>query len=422
MSNKRPKIVVVGGGFAGIVFCKQMSNKECDILLIDQYNHHQFQPLFYQVACSMLEPTSISFPFRQIFRKSKNMKYHMAKLEKVFPDQNYIETNIGNFSYDYLVVSMGCKTNFFGNKLMEEHALTLKSTHDSINVRNHILSNFEKVITLPVEEQEPYLNMVIVGAGPTGVELAGSFAEMKNTILPKDYTHYDFSKLKIYLVENSPHTLNAMSDNARSASENYLKELGVIIKTSVAVDSYDGNTCVLGNGEVIPTKNFIWSAGVIANEVTGLDNAEKKRGNRIYVDDYNRVKGYDNVFAVGDISYMDTDPNYKNSHPQLANVAINQAKNLSKNLLTSWDGKSWKEFRYKDLGSMATVGKNKAVVDLPKFKFKGFFAWMVWMFLHLMLILNVRNRIIILINWAVSYFTSGNSSLRIILNAKDDKK
>lgn len=420
MSSTSKKIILVGGGFAGMQFAKSLRNKEHQILLIDRQNHHQFQPLFYQVAGSMLEPSSISFPFRRVFQGTRNMEYRMTSLEKILPEEKAIITDSGRYEYDYLVLATGATTNFFGNKSIEKHALGLKTTQQAIKIRNHILTNFERVITKKQSEQEPFLNIVIVGAGPTGVELSGAFAEMRAKILPKDFTFYDFSKLRIILIEGSPNTLNAMSEKAQTASRTYLEKLGVEIKTETIVNNYDGINLTLNTGEIIQTKNLIWAAGVIANPIHGLDAAEFTRGNRIVVDRKNRVNGYDLIFALGDLAYMET-PIYPKGHPQVANVAINQGKNLAKNILSQKPIETWKEFEYKDLGSMATIGKNKAVVDLPRFKFKGWFAWVVWMFLHLMLILTVRNKLIILINWAWNYL-SKDSTLRIILSNPKKKK
>ena len=420
MSEKRKKIILVGGGFAGMEFAKKMRNSDFDILLIDKQNHHQFQPLFYQVACSMLEPASIIFPFRRMFQGFKNMKYRMATVLEVNDNEKFIVTDVGNFDYDYLILAQGCKTNFFGNEEIEKHALTLKSTQEAIEIRNHILSNFEAVLAVEGKERDEYLNIVIVGAGPTGVELAGAFAEMKNKILPKDYTFFDFSKLNIILLEGSPNTLNPMSENARKASRTYLENMGVIVRTETVVKHFDGHEVTLKSGEKIPSRNVIWAAGVTGNKIEGLDKATTIKANRLKVNRFNIIVGYDSIFALGDIAYMET-PLYPNGHPQVANVAVNQAKNLAKNLLSEKPISNWKEYEYKDLGSMATIGKNKAVVDLPRLKFKGWFAWVVWMFLHLMLILTVRNKLIILINWAWQYFSS-DSSLRVILGNSSKKK
>lgn len=415
----RKKIVVIGGGFAGLQFVRNVDTRLFEILLIDQYNHHQFQPLFYQVATSRLEPSSISFPFRKVLQRKKNVQIRMAFVSGVDTSQKIVQTNAGSFPYDYLVVATGCNTNFFGNEELAQHALTLKSTYEAIIIRNQILSSFEKMLSLPVGEREPYLNIVIAGAGPTGVELAGAFAEMKKQILPKDYPDVDFSGLNIILVEGSPNTLNSMSKESQKASRTYLEEMGVRVMTEIQLKRYDGNDAALSNGVVIPCKSLIWAAGVTGNAIPGIADTLLRRGNRYIVDRQNKIKELDRVYAIGDIAYMET-PLYPNGHPQLANVAINQAKNLAKNLKSELLGKKQIDFEYKDLGSMATVGKHKAVVDLPFFKFKGYLAWMIWMFLHLMLILSVKNKLIIFINWAWAYFTK-DTSLRLILS-KPEKK
>ncbi len=414
----RKKIVIVGGGFAGVEFAKKLSNKkQYEILLLDKQNHHMFQPLFYQVACSMLDVTSIVFPFRKIFQGTKNMKFRMAEVQSVDADAKKVVTNIGEFEYDYLVLGYGCKTNFFGNKNLEKYALTLKSTEEATQMHYHILNNFELALNAKTdEERDKHLNIVIVGAGPTGVELAGALAEMRNKILPKDYTFFDFSKLKIHLVEGGAEVLAPMSANAHKRSRKYLEDLGIIVRTGMLVSDYDGNIATLSNGEKIPTYNLIWSAGVVANKINGLDKAEIMRGGRFKVNRFNKINGYDSIFAVGDIAYMETEK-YPNGHPQVANVAKNQGKLLAKNFLKNDTFDNWTAYEYKDLGSMATIGKNKAVVDLPRWKFSGTFAWLTWMFVHLMLILTVKNRLIILINWATSYFSS-DSSLRSIIKHK----
>jgi NADH dehydrogenase len=373
-------------------------------MLLDKINHHQFQPLFYQVATSQLEPSSISFPFRKIFQGNKSVQIRLTEVTSINPTNNIVHASIGDFNYDYLVIAAGCKTNFFGNKVIEEKAFTLKSTSDAIELRNHILINFERIIDAPKEEQEALYNIVIVGGGPTGVEL------------PKDYPGIDFSKLKIILIEGSANTLNSMSDLAHTASRMYLEKLGVEVQTQLVVKEYDGKQAVLSNGKIIPTSNLIWAAGVTSNTFDGLDPETYAHSNRMKVDRTNLVQGYKNVYALGDISYMET-PKYPKGHPQLANVAINQAKTLAKNLKAIQSNKPFIEFEYKDLGSMATVGKNKAVVDLPFIKFKGILAWFTWMFVHLMLILSVKNKLIIFINWAWAYFTK-DTSLRLILTQK----
>ena len=415
--NKRKKIIVVGGGFAGIQLVRRLDENLFDVLLIDKINHHQFQPLFYQVATSQIEPANISFPFRHIFRNKKHIRIRLAEVTLIFPDKNKIRTSIGDFDYDFLVIAIGCKTNFFGNNEICKHSLTLKTTYDAIKIRNHILKIFEEIISLNEEERKAYLNLVIVGAGATGVELAGAFAEIKKNVLPKDYPRIDFTKFQIYLVEGSKNTLNNMSDNAKTASQKYLQKMGVQLLTEKFVTEYNGNTLTLSNSDKINTKTVIWAAGVKGNNIEGLPAECFTHTNRIKVNRINKVFGSENIFAIGDIAYMETSK-YAKGHPQVANVAINQGKNLAKNLKRIIRGKVPVDYEYRDLGSMATIGQNKAVVDFPFMKFKGYFAWFVWMFLHLMLILSVRNKLIIFINWAWVYITK-NSSLRLILI--DDK-
>ena len=405
----KKKIIVIGGGFAGIEFIKKIDETLFDVLLIDKINHHQFQPLFYQVATSQLEPASISFPLRNIFKSKKNLQIRLAEVLSIDSVNNKIETTIGEFFYDYLVIAIGCTTNFFGNDEIRSHAFTLKTTYDAINIRNHILQTFEDIISAETSDREGLLNLTIVGAGPTGVELAGAFAEIKNNILPKDYPDIDFTHFKISLIEGSKDTLNSMSISAKRTSKKYLQKMGVNIITETFVKRYDGNLLELSNGNIIKSKTVIWAAGVIGNTIKGLPNNIQAVGNRIEVNRTNLVEGTKNIFAIGDIALMKT-PKYQKGHPQLANVAINQAKNLAFNLNKA----KTNEFEYKDLGSMATIGRNKAVVDLPHFKFKGYFAWLVWMFLHLMLILSVRNKLIIFINWVWAYLTK-DTSLRLIL-------
>jgi NADH dehydrogenase len=407
-------IIIIGGGFGGLQLARKLRNSGYRILLIDKQNHHQFQPLFYQVASSRLEPSTISFPFRKIFQRFSNLDYHLAEVLSINTDSNEIITSTGPFDYDYLVIASGCKTNYFGNKEIMKNCLSMKTTGEAIEIRNRILLGFEKYISVGEKEKETLLNIVIVGAGATGVELAGAFAEMKRLILPKDYPHNDFSGLNIILLEGSAHTLNNMSDSSKNASMRYLKELGVTVMTEVFVTGYDGETVKLSNQQLIKSRNVIWAAGVTGNLIEGINKASITKSNRYIVDRFNRIAGYKNVYAIGDIAYMET-PLYDHGHPQVANVAINQGRNLAHNLLALKNGKPQKEYEYKDFGSMATIGKHRAVVDLPFMRFKGYFAWFVWMFLHLMLILSVRNKLMIFINWSWYYFTR-DSSLRLIID------
>lgn len=393
--KKGDRVVIIGGGFAGLQLAKTLRKSELKVVLVDKQNHHQFQPLFYQVASGRLEPSSISFPFRKIFQNNKNIDFRMADIIKIIPEENKLMTAYDRtVSYDHLIIATGCKTNFFGNKEMSEHAFSMKTTQESIEIRNKILFSFEKEIFARPEDKQAWMNIIIVGGGPTGVELSGAFAELKNNVLPKDYHNIDFSKFNIILLEGSKSTLNNMSDVSKEASNKYLKDLGVIVRTETLLTSYDGNIATLNTGEKIPTKNVIWAAGVTGNIIDGLKQDDIVR-NRYIVDRFNKLKSFDNIYALGDIAYMET-PKYPNGHPQVANVAINQGKNLGKNILKVLKNKEnkLKEYEYNDLGMMATVGKHKAVVEFPFLKFKGPLAWYVWMFLHLMLILSVRNKIV----------------------------
>jgi NADH dehydrogenase len=409
------EITIIGGGFAGLQLARGLESTPYSVTLIDQQNHHQFQPLFYQVASARLEPSNISFPFRKIFQRSKNLTIRLAQVLEILPTQNLIVTDNGNLNYDYLVIATGCTTNFFGNAGIRKFAFPMKSTQDAINIRNQILLNFEQFIFSSAEEKLSLLNIVIVGAGPTGVELSGAFAEMKKYVLPKDYPGIDFSKLEIILIEGSPFTLNSMSDASKSASLKFLLEMCVKVKTNTIVKDYDGNTLTLNNGEKIKCKNVIWAAGVKGNIINGL-NEDAIVKQRYKVDRRNKLLDYKNIYAIGDVAYMIT-PKWPNAHPQLANVAIHQGKNLAKNFNRLINNKTLIDYEYKDLGSMATVGKYKAVIDLPFAKFQGVWAWFIWMFLHLMLILGVRNKLLIFINWAWNFFTK-DTSLRLIFRNK----
>jgi len=421
--KKGDKVVIIGGGFAGLQLATTLMHAELKVILVDKQNHHQFQPLFYQVATGRLEPSSISFPFRKIFQKSKNVDFRMADITSINPIEKKIMTSYERtITYDHLVIATGCKTNFFGNQEMSEKAYSMKTTQESIEIRNKILFSFEKEIFARPEEKQAWMNIVIVGGGPTGVELCGSFAELKKDVLPKDYHNIDFSKFNIILLEGSKNTLNNMSEESKIASRYYLEKMDVIVKTETLLVSYDGKEAVLNTGEIIQTKNVIWAAGVTGNVIEGLEPQDVLR-NRYIVDRYNKLKRFDNIYALGDVAYMET-PKYEKGHPQVANVAINQAKNLGKNILKSLKDENYvaKEYEYNDMGMMATIGKHKAVVELPFIKFKGPIAWYIWMFLHLMLILSVRNKIVIFFNWAWSYITK-DTSLRIItnINYKKDK-
>lgn len=412
MTTHRRRIAILGGGFAGLQLARRLDGKLFDITLIDQNNFHQFQPLFYQVATARLEPSAISFPLRKIFQNNPNIHVRLATVERVIPNHKIVVTSEGNFNYDYLVIATGCRTNFFGNKKIERYSFPIKSTQDSIALRNRILLNFEESI-MPNANKEELLNFVIAGGGPTGVELAGALIEMKKNVLPKDYPNIDFSSLTIYLIEGANSTLASMSTVSQQASISYLRNMGVVVMTQSLIEDFDGTTVYIKGGKEIKTKNLIWAAGVMGNVPQGLEHAIIMRGNRIKVDEYSKVLGEEDIYAIGDVAYMPT-KDWENGHPQLANVANNQAKNLAKNFKKLVLQKTLSPFNYKNPGTMATIGKRKAVVDLPSFSFKGFFAWLFWMFLHLMLILSVKNKLFIFINWAISYFTN-DTTLRLIL-------
>lgn len=409
----KKKIIVIGGGFAGLQFVKALKKGIYDILIIDRLNHHQFQPLFYQVATSQIEPTSISFPLRKVFQKRKDVTIRMTEVISVDPENKSINTTAGDFHYDLLVIAAGGKTNYYGNKKLEKTTLSLKSTYEAMKIRDVILQNFENILNLSDNADNGLFNIVVVGGGPTGVELSGALAEIKKFILPKDFPGIDFSRLNIFLLEGGQHTLSTMSKLAQNTSEKYLAKMGVKIRTGIFVEDYDGAILKLSNGETLESSHVIWTAGITGNIIKGLNPEVLTRNNRIKVDRFNKVLNYEDLYAIGDIAYMET-PKYPEGHPQVANVAINQGKNLARNLNLQGSEKKLKEYEYRDLGSMATVGRNKAIVDLPFISFHGYLAWYFWMFLHLMLILSVKNKLIIFINWAWNYITK-NSSLRLIL-------
>lgn len=412
METKK-RIIIVGAGFGGLTLAEDLENTGYEIYLIDKNNYHQFQPLMYQVATARLEPSSISFPLRKVFQGSKNVKIRIAEVLGVDTQNKILKTSIDDFSYDYLVFAIGCKTNYFGNKNLEKLAFPMKSVPEAIQLRNRILQTFEEAVSTKEEDLQYLLNFVIVGGGPTGVELAGALAEMKKNVLPKDYPDKDFSKLTVYLLEGSPNVLNPMSEDSKKMSRKYLEDLGVVVKTSTIVENYDGHTVHLKGGEIINAKNVIWAAGVVGNTIEGMPEESITRGSRFITNRFNEVQGAEGIFAIGDIAYMTT-PKYLNGHPQVASVANEHAKNLAKNFKLQLKNKPRKEFEYHDKGSMATIGKRKAVVDLPSFSFQGRFAWFTWMFVHLMLILSVRNKLSIFITWAYSYF-SNDSTLRVLI-------
>lgn len=408
------RIVIIGGGFAGLTFLRKIVKKKYQIVLIDKNNYHQFQPLFYQVAMSGLEPSAISFPFRKVFQSRKNIHIRITEVLKIDVNLKRIFTKIGYVNYDYLVVATGAETNYFGNEHIRKSSYPMKSVSEALGLRNAVLQNFESaLITEDPDDIEGLMNLVIVGGGPTGVELAGSLAEMKRFVLPKDYPELDFNKMQIHLIESSPKVLNGMSHNSSEKSLKYLRDLGVDVRPNTYVNDYDGKWVQFKDGDHIRANTLIWAAGVTGVKLEGMPEQSYGRGNRLLVDNFNKVQGVTDIFAIGDIALM-MDENFPHGHPQLAQVAIQQAKNLTKNLDKMMHHHTLSPFKYKDLGSMATIGRNKAVVDLPFLKFQGFFAWLVWMFIHLLSIVGVKNRVIILINWLWNYITY-DQSLRLII-------
>lgn len=413
------KLVIIGGGFGGLRLARNLSNKPgFEITLIDKFNFHQFQPLFYQVATAGLDASNISFPLRKVFHHSKNVRFRVAEVRQVISDKNKILTSIGEFEYDALVIATGADTNFFGNKNLMDHALPMKSTLEALQLRYRLLQNFELATTTKDEKAlQQLMNIVVVGGGPTGVELSGAIADMKKYVLPKDYPELDFTRMKICLLEGSDKTLGTMSAKSSADSRKYLEKLGVTVMTNALLKDYDGDTVTLQNGDSISTKMVIWAAGIKGNVPTGIDKSLIARGNRIKIDRQCKVPGTANIFAIGDVAYME-EPAWPNGHPQVAPVAMQMADTFAKNL-RSIEMKSSKaameEFVYNDKGSMATVGRNLAVVDMPKPKlhFRGFLAWMIWMGLHLMLILGVKNRFFVFCNWLYNYLTY-DQNLRLI--------
>lgn len=412
------KIVIIGSGFAGLKLARMLNNRAgVEITLIDKNNYHQFQPLLYQVATAGLDASNISFPLRKIFQKSKNVRVRLAEVREIVSTENKVITDIGEFYYDQLVIATGADTNFFGNQTLQAKAFPMKSTVEALQLRHRLLQNFEDALMAKDEDDlQKTLSIVVVGGGPTGVEVSGAIAEMKRYVLPKDYPELNFAAMKIYLLEGSPKTLGTMSEKSSKESQEYLRKLGVDVFTDTVVESFDGEVVSLKNGKTIETNTLIWAAGIKGNVPTGIDATLVVRGNRIKVDRTNKIEGSTNLYALGDVAYMET-PKYPHGHPQVANVAINQAKNLGLNFIRMLTGNAHNllPFEYNDKGSLATVGRNLAVVDMPKPKlhFKGFIAWLIWMGLHLFLLVGVKNRVQVFINWIYNYFTH-DQNLRLI--------
>jgi NADH:ubiquinone reductase (H+-translocating) len=416
------RIVIVGGGFGGLTLAQKLANTTYQVILLDKNNYHQFQPLFYQVAMAGLEPSSIVFPFRKVFQKADNVLFRVAEMLEVFPSEKYIETDKGRLKYDYLVVGVGADTNFFGNQRIFDNVIPMKSVSEALYLRNSILEDYEKaLLTNDPAEQEALIDVVIVGGGPTGVEIAGSLAEMRENILPIEYKELNYRRMDIILVQGADRVLNTMSEQASKAADAFLKKLGVRIIYGNYVTDYDGSTVTMKDGSTLSSRKVIWAAGIVGNAVNGLPAEAFVRGKRLKVNELCAVEGFDTIFAIGDIAYMTSDAKFPEGHPQVAQVAIQMGKRLGKNLIALLKSQKPTPFTYKDLGSMATIGRHKAVVDLSFWRFQGAFAWFVWLVVHLFSLIGVKNKVFVFFNWLWSYVTF-DQALRLIIKPKIKKR
>lgn len=416
----KPRVIIIGGGFGGLEVAKGLNGFKSQVVLFDRYNHHTFQPLLYQVATSGLETNSIVFPFRKRFAHQNDFYFRLGEVISINPANNYIETSIGRVAYDYLVLANGATTNFYGMKDVEENAIPIKTIIDSIQLRNRIIRNLESaLLTDDPERMNSLMDFVIVGGGPTGVELAGALTELKKHVFPLDYKELEFAQMDVHLVEASPKLLNGMSDKASEKALQYLRNMGVRVHLNCAVKSYDGYEVVFNSGEKLITRTLIWAAGVNCKPINGLKPETVGRGGRIRVDTFNRVIGFENIFAIGDAAIMEGDMAFVNGHPMMAPPAMQQGRLLAKNLKNLMLKKPMKPFTYTDKGSMATIGRNRAVVDMKGFKTQGAFAWFIWMFVHLISIIGFRNKFFVVVNWFWNYFSYDRSNRLIISRNKE---
>ncbi|OXA81020.1 NAD(P)/FAD-dependent oxidoreductase [Flavobacterium columnare] len=402
--SSKKRVVIIGGGFAGIALAKKLRNKNFQVVLIDKHNHHTFQPLLYQVATGGLEAGSIAYPIRKVIQGCTDFYFRLTNVREIDTNHQKVLSEIGDIHYDYLVIATGSKTNYFGNKDIERNSMSMKTIPQSLNIRSLILENFEEaVLTKDEVERNALMNFVLVGGGPTGVELAGALAEMKKAIFQKDYPDLDIQKMQIHLIQSGDRILNTMTEKSSVASENFLKELGVKIWKNVRVTNYDGRTITTNTNLVLDAATVIWTAGVQGACIHGLPEESVVKGvKRIRVNEFNQVKGFENIFAIGDIASMENEL-YPQGHPMMAQPAIQQGDLLADNLLNLQQNKSMKAFVYDDKGSMATIGRNLAVVDLPKYHFNGVFAWFVWMFVHLFSLIGFKNKAVVFLNWVYNY-------------------
>ena len=411
-----PRVVVVGGGFAGLNLVKKLKKLPIQLVMLNKHNYHTFQPLLYQVSTSGIEPDSIVYPLRMFIKRHKDFYFRLAEVNNVDPENKILSADIGDLSYDYLIINTGTRTNFFGNEQIKKYAMPMKTVPQALNLRSLILQNFEKsTFVVSKEEQKFLLNFVIVGAGPTGVELAGAIAEFKHSVLPTDFPDLDPELMQIHILEGADRVLPPMSLKSSERSTKALEGLGVQIHTNTIVTDYDGKLVKTKDGKTFNTRTLIWSAGVTGNLISGFpEDSYNSRSNRYYVNEYSRIKGYQDIFALGDIALMKSE-DYPNGHPQVAQPAIQQAKTLSDNFPKILNGKqNLKAFIYNDKGSMATIGRNKAVAEVGKLKLSGFMAWLIWMFIHLMALVGFRNRLVVFLNWIYNY-TNFNKASRLII-------
>jgi NADH:ubiquinone reductase (H+-translocating) len=418
----KPRIIVIGGGFGGLEVIKGLQGLKAQVVLFDKYNHHTFQPLLYQVATSGLETNSIVAPFRKLFGTQQDFYFRLGEVKRIKPEENYIETSIGGVEYDYLVIATGAVTNFYGMDEVAKNSSSMKNIVDATKLRNKIIRQLEyALLTEDTEVMNSLMDFVIVGGGPTGVELAGALTELKKNVFPKDYKELDMRNMDIHLIEASPRLLNGMSTQAGEKAKQFLTEMGVNVHLNAAVKSYDGYEVVLSSGERLISRSLIWAAGVKGNPIEGIGEAAISRGNRILVDTYNRVKGHENIFAIGDVALMEGDEKFPKGHPMMAPPAQQQGKLVAKNIGNLIHKKELKPFGYFDKGSMATVGRHKAVVDMRGgIRFQGFFAWYVWMFVHLMSIVGFRNKVFTFFSWMWNYFSYDRSN-RLIIGRNEEK-
>ncbi|MCB0424889.1 MAG: NAD(P)/FAD-dependent oxidoreductase [Mangrovimonas sp.] len=410
-----PRIVIIGGGFAGISLAKKLAKQEVQVVLLDKHNYHTFQPLLYQVSTGGLEPDSIAYPIRKIVKNFPNFFFRLANVGGIDTEKKKISSDIGELKFDYLVLATGSETNFFGNTEIERYSMAMKTIPQSLNLRSLILENFEEaLLTSDLHERNALMNFVIVGAGPTGVELAGALAEIKKGILPKDYPDLDTRLAQINLIQSGDRILKEMSEVASRKAEDFLEKLGVNVWKNVRVTGYDGKTVTTTSDLTFEAATLVWAAGVKGTTVKGLDSKDYVvSGNRLLVNEFNQVKGFDSIFAIGDIACMLTEE-FPKGLPMMAQPAIQQGEQLGDNLLRMVESKPMKPFKYKDKGSMATIGRNKAVVDLKHWKFQGVFAWFVWMFVHLFFLIGFRNRMVVFVNWVYNYIRFDREARLII--------